>query len=322
MWLRPRVRAAEAPPAKGAQACGTPSPLRQRDPLGVVAGVRAPGAASSGAASSAPGLSPRSGRAPGPSLRHLPPLLPAVTARAPPTAAAANRRAPRSAARAASAPAPVRAVPGGSRSSRRGAGLAGPAHGPRSRRAGPRGGAARAGTERGNPARRQPPPPRGRLRAGSAGRLRRRGQPRAAPTGPTPMALGPRWVPAHVEGSGSSPGSPARRQLRKVGTFPVSSGRQQALKRPRVHSIKSLRCLVQGTRAPCALGRLDCTHSTHSGCAAPGLHIRSTEETCSAESARGTSAVRALKLWLSHAPTSTSCYIHPHALDLCTPLRL
>lgn len=36
------------------------------------ADVRAPAAASSGAASSAPGLSPLSGRGPGPSLRHLP----------------------------------------------------------------------------------------------------------------------------------------------------------------------------------------------------------------------------------------------------------
>lgn len=122
------LRDASAPPAAGASRG--------------VAGVRAPGAASSGGVSSAPGLSPRSGRAPGPSLRHLPPLLPAVTVRAPPRAAAANRRAPRSAARAASAPAPGPAVPDGSCSSRRGAGLAGPGHGPRSRRAGPRGEAA------------------------------------------------------------------------------------------------------------------------------------------------------------------------------------
>lgn len=67
------------------------------------------------------------------------------------------------------------------------------------------------------------------------------------------MVLGPRWVPAHVEGCWSSS---ARVELWEVRTLPGSSGRQQALKRPCVHSIKSLRCLVQGTRAPCAHGRL------------------------------------------------------------------
>lgn len=78
------------------------------------AGVRAPGAASSGAASSAPELSPLSGRGPGPSLRHLPRSFRhcASHARPPP---AANRTPPRSTDRAAAAHARAPPAPPGAR---------------------------------------------------------------------------------------------------------------------------------------------------------------------------------------------------------------
>lgn len=94
MWLSPRFLAADLPPAKGAGRRDAPAaPPAAAAPSRGVAGVRSPGAASSGAASSAPGLSPLSGRGPGPSLRHLPRSLPSLRVPRPAAARSQSRSA-------------------------------------------------------------------------------------------------------------------------------------------------------------------------------------------------------------------------------------
>lgn len=181
------------------------------------------------------------------------------------------------------------------------------------------GGAARAGQERGDPAWREPPPPcsrlRLRLRRDSEGGARR-GQPRAAP---------PRWR--------SGPGG-SRCTLRALGAAqPPRPGWSRARSEPwpgagaggrrwSGPAYTPLKVCGASCRAQEPLALTAALARTHSGCAVPGARIRSREETCAAEEARGTDTVRAEKLGLSHAPASTSSNIHPHALDLCTPLRL
>ncbi|XP_030807111.1 basic proline-rich protein-like [Camarhynchus parvulus] len=297
------LRDASAPPAAG--------------PSRGVAGVRAPGAASSGAASSAPGLSPRSGRAPGPSLRHLPPLLPAVTARARPppprpiAALLARPPAPPPRLRPAARCPPGVVVCGAARAPQ------GPARPPEPaggspRRNGPiRDGkgwpdVAGAATSRG----RLRPGPRGGSEGGASGA--RRGQPRPAP---------PRWR--------SGPGG-SRRPSRSVGVARAAQpggsrggpepcpGVGQGSRRCSGPAGTPWEVCGASCRAqePPALGAALAVLTVS---ARPPHPLRAGNMLCTQGPERSGAG---LKLRLSHAPASTSCYIHPHALDLCTPLRL
>lgn len=177
----------------------------------------------------------------------------------------------------------------------------------------PRGGAARAGMERngGTPpgdSRRLSPSPRGGSEGGAS-----RGQPPPAP---------PRWCSGPGGSRHTSRAVGAARPVWSCGRSEPCPGVQEGSRRWSGPACTPLKVCGASSRAHEPLALTAALAGTHSGCTVPGPHIRSREETCSAEKARGTNTVQAVKLWVSHAPTSTSCYIHQHALDLCTPLRL